>query len=116
MKKSITLILVLVVSTPLALLAADEPSHHHGQPATPKAAPDADWFAKAKADYPLKTCVVSGDELGGEMGEAVDYVCKQDGQPERLVRFCCKMCIPKFQKDQAKYLKEIDEAAKAKKN
>ncbi len=76
----------------------------------------ADTFdlAKAKATYPLTTCVVSGESLaGGDMGPPVDYVYKQDGQPDRLVRFCCKMCIGKFKKDPAKYLKQIDAAAPA---
>ncbi len=67
--------------------------------------------APAKSAYPLTTCVVSGEELGGDMGDPVDYIYKQDGQPDRLVRFCCKMCIPKFKKDPSKYLKLIDEAA-----
>ena len=49
---------------------------------------DAAWLAKAKADYPLKTCIVSGEDLGGDMGAAVDYVYHQKGQPDRLVRIC----------------------------
>ena len=78
---------------------------------------DAAWLAKAKADYPLKTCIVSGEDLGGDMGAAVDYVYHQMGQPDRLVRFCCDKCVEKFEKNPEKYLKEIDEtAAKLKKD
>ena len=44
----------------------------------------------------------------------MDYIYKEKGKPDRLVRFCCKMCIPKFEKDPAKYLKKLDEAAAAK--
>ena len=76
----------------------------------------ADVFdlAKAKTAYPLITCVVSGQPLAdGDMGSPIDYVYKQDGQADRLVRFCCKMCIGKFKKDPAKYLKLIDDAAAA---
>ena len=70
---------------------------------------------KAKADYPLTTCVVSGENLeGGDMGEPVDYIYKEPGKPDRLVRFCCKMCVPKFEKDPAKYLAKLDEAAAGK--
>jgi len=71
---------------------------------------------KPVTTYPLKTCVVSGDELG-EMGPPIDYVYKQDGKPDRTVKFCCKMCVPKFKKDPAKYLEKLDaaEAAAAKK-
>lgn len=66
-------------------------------------------LAKAKAAYPLTTCVISGNPLG-DMGDPVDYVYQQEGKPDRLVRFCCGMCVGKFKKDPAKYLKQIDEA------
>jgi len=77
----------------------------------------ADTFdlAKAKAAYPLTTCVVSGDALeGGDMGAPIDYVYKKEGQPDRLVRFCCSMCPSKFKKNPDKYLKMIDDAAAVK--
>jgi YHS domain-containing protein len=69
---------------------------------------DAAAFAKQKKDYPLDTCVVSGEKLGS-MGEPVDYL--HDG---RLVRFCCKGCIKGFHKDPEKFLKKLDAASKAK--
>ena len=65
-------------------------------------------IAKQKPAYPLDTCVVSGEKLGG-MGEGVDYV-----HNNRLVRFCCKGCVPKFKENPAVFLAKIDEAAKAK--
>jgi hypothetical protein len=66
----------------------------------------------AKSTYPLTTCVVSDDKLeGGDMGGPVDYIHKEAGKPDRLVRFCCKDCIKDFKKDPAKYLKKLDEAA-----
>lgn len=55
--------------------------------------------------YPLKTCVVSGEELGS-MGDA--HIIKYEG---REVRFCCSACEKTFRKDPAKYLKKIDDAA-----
>ena len=68
--------------------------------------------AEAKAAYPLETCVVSGDKLeSGDMGEPIDYIHKEEGKPDRLVRLCCKGCVRDFKKDPAKYLKLIDEAA-----
>ena len=106
--------LTIAAGLPLALAA-----HEHSDKPAAKApaAPDAAWLAKAKATYPLKTCVVSDKEIGGSMGEGLDYIHKQDGQPDRLVRFCCKDCVDDFKKEPAKYLKLIDEAsAKAKKN
>ena len=66
---------------------------------------------KAKAadlakSYPLTTCVVSHDGLGG-MGETVDAL--YEG---RLIRFCCKGCVKSFNKNPDKYLKELDAAKK----
>lgn len=111
--KKLTLLLALLFSagTPLVFAAPGQTD----KPAAP-AAPDAAWLAKAKAEYPLKTCVVSNEEIGGSMGDGVDYVYQQPGKPPRLVRFCCKDCRKDFDKDPAKYLQAIDEAAaKAKK-
>jgi hypothetical protein len=71
----------------------------------------ADDAKKEKKPYPLTTCVVSGEKLGGDMGDP--YVFTQNG---REVRLCCKSCLKDFKKDPAKYLKKLDEAeAKAKK-
>ena len=77
-------------------------------------APIATADAAAIVAYPLTTCVVSGDKLGGDMGAPFDYIYKEDGKPDRLVRFCCKGCLKDFKKDPAKYLKMIDDAAVAK--
>jgi hypothetical protein len=63
--------------------------------------------ATSQAAYPLKTCVVSGGKLGS-MGKPVVYVHQQNGQPDRTVKFCCKACIRKFEKDPAKFLAKLD--------
>mgnify|MGYP003625555365 CR=1 FL=1 len=74
---------------------------------------DAAWLAHARADYPLNSCMVSGDEFdGGPMGQPIDFIYRQPGKDDRLIRMCCKDCIRDFRKDPEKYLKEID-AAKA---
>jgi hypothetical protein len=71
----------------------------------------ADDTKKEKKTYPLNTCVVSGEKLGGDMGDP--YVFTQNGHE---VRLCCKSCLKDFKRDPAKYLKKLDEAeAKAKK-
>jgi hypothetical protein len=77
---------------------------------------DAAWLTKARAEYPLNSCLVSGDkfESGETMGPPRDFIYKEAGKPDRLVRFCCKGCIKDFNKDPAKYLKIIDDAAAAK--
>jgi len=56
--------------------------------------------------YPLKTCVVSGEKLGG-MGEEYTFV--HEGQE---IKLCCKGCLKDFKKDPAKYMKKIADAQK----
>ncbi len=70
----------------------------------------ANHHEEAADAYPLTTCVVSDEPLG-EMGDVVYYTYKADGQSDREVRFCCKMCIARFKKDPASYLAKIDAAA-----
>lgn len=66
-------------------------------------------IAKQGPSYPLTTCMVSGDKLGGDMGKPVDLVVGN-----RLVRFCCADCLKDFNTNPAKFLKMIDDAAKKK--
>ena len=75
--------------------------------ATPLAglADDAKKAEKPKR-YPLKTCIVSGEKLGG-MGEPYVHTYK-----DREIKFCCNSCLKNFNKDAAGYLKKIDEAEK----
>lgn len=87
----------------MVLAAADEKHEHKHQHKEGGGTP-------ARGDYPLSTCVVSGDELGS-MGDVVKYAYKTTEGKERDVLFCCKDCIKKFKKDPEKYLKMIDEAA-----
>ena len=61
--------------------------------------------AKPKPDK-MDTCPVSGEKLG-EMGDA--YVFTYEGQE---VKLCCKHCRKDFDKDPAKYIKKIQDAAK----
>ncbi|HEU6448379.1 MAG TPA: hypothetical protein VFV23_08085 [Verrucomicrobiae bacterium] len=63
---------------------------------------------KPKPDL-LKTCPVSGEKLGGDMGKPYVFVYK--GQE---VKLCCPMCKADFDKDPQKYLKKIQDAAKNK--
>jgi YHS domain-containing protein len=60
--------------------------------------------AKHLKPYPLDTCVVTGEKLGG-MGEP--YVFVHQG---REIKLCCKGCLKEFKKDPAKYLKQIEAA------
>jgi len=73
---------------------------------------EAAWAAKERAGYPLKTCVVSDEELGS-MGESPEFIYRVAGQPDRLVIFCCQGCSEDFLHDPAAHLAKID-ATKAK--
>ena len=77
------------------------------------AATDDAWLAEAKKTYPLTTCVVSGEPVeNNDMGGPFDYVHKEEGKPDRLVRFCCESCVKRFKRDPQKHLAKIDAAAK----
>lgn len=69
---------------------------------------DQAWLAQSRADYPLATCVVSEDSFDGPPKE---YVYREAGKPDRLVRFCCNDCAMDFRKEPAKYLHALDEAS-----
>lgn len=61
-------------------------------------------IASQKENYPLDTCVVSGQKLGS-MGNPLDKV-----YGDRLVRFCCKGCVAQFEANPARFLNKIDQA------
>ncbi|MSU04386.1 MAG: TRASH domain-containing protein [Pedosphaera sp.] len=66
--------------------------------------------ADAKADkkkYPLTTCIVSDEKLGGDMGDA--YIHKHEGKE---VQLCCKSCLKDFKKSPAPYMKKLAAAEK----
>lgn len=65
------------------------------------AALSATTHAAEVKPYPLKTCIVSGNELGS-MGKVIT---KTHGDQE--IKFCCKPCIKKFDKEPAKYLSKL---------
>ena len=88
MKKSLTLLAIGLLASTALLRAADE----------------------AKAPYPVTTCIVSGEKLGGDMGKP--YVFIYEGQE---VQLCCKSCKKDFDQDPAKYLKALEDASKTSK-
>ena len=86
----------LFVAAPV--FAAEHAEHDHNAKEQPVSKADAAAIEKARANYPLKTCIVSGDSLGS-MGEATGYVHKEAGKPDRVVFFCCDGCVDDFKKD-----------------
>jgi YHS domain-containing protein len=71
------------------------------------ATPMADANTNGVPDL-LKTCPVSKEKLGGDMGKPLVFVYK--GQE---VKLCCPSCKKDFDKDPAKYMKLIRAADKS---
>jgi hypothetical protein len=72
----------------------------------------AGGYAQGKTEkakpYPLKTCIVSGEKLDGDMGKP--YVFTYQG---REIKLCCKSCLKDFNKEPAKFIKKLEEAEKS---
>ena len=83
-----TLAAATLLATALTVNAADEKK---SAPAKP---------------YPMETCAVSGEKLGG-MGEAFVFVF--EGQE---IKLCCKDCKKDFDKDPKKFMAKVTEANK----
>ena len=62
---------------------------------------DAAILSEQKENYPLETCVVTGEKLSS-MGKSYDYVYNN-----QLVRFCCGGCVSTFEKNPDMYLKKL---------
>ncbi|MHA3771351.1 hypothetical protein ACXR0O_07405 [Verrucomicrobiota bacterium sgz303538] len=60
-------------------------------------------IAHAGGNYPLKTCIVSGEPLDGDMGPPVPVEYKG-----RQIMLCCKSCVKKFKGNPEKYGAELD--------
>jgi YHS domain-containing protein len=105
-----------VLAAGLAACAGEKEKPAPAAPSAPAAAAPAAPAAPAasaahelkkitpSANYPLKTCVVSGEDLGA-MDSRVAY--SYDGTE---VQFCCPDCIKDFEKEPAKYLAKITAA------
>jgi hypothetical protein len=59
--------------------------------------------------YPLKTCVVSDEKFGGDMGDPYVFTYKN-----REVKLCCKGCLKDFNQEPEKYVKKMEAAEKKK--
>lgn len=58
-------------------------------------------------DYALKSCPVSKDQLGGDMGKPIDTVVGG-----RLIRLCCKDCQKDLEQDPAELIAIVDATRK----
>ena len=95
---------------PLLLLVALGLASCATKPAATKAAEETKATSKKVAkkvsakpkSYPLKTCLVTHDDLD-EMDERVSTVF--EGQ---TFEFCCKPCLKKFNRNPGKYVKALE--------
>ncbi len=103
---------VVVAGVAVAACSGDGASHeghdHTGSTTAPRAPTAAaiEEMTPSK-DYPLDTCVVSGEPIGGDMGEpmAVRYQGTE-------VQFCCPDCMDEFAKDPEKYVAKVRAATR----
>jgi hypothetical protein len=87
-----TILIGAYLAAPLGVLAADSK--------------DAKKSEKAKP-YTLKTCPVSDEKLGGDMGDPYVFTYQ-----DREIKLCCKDCKKDFDKNPGKYVKKIESAEK----
>ena len=66
-----------------------------------------DAAAKKVKPYPAELCLVSDEKFGGDMGEPFIFI--HEG---REIKLCCESCAKDFKKDEAKFVKKWDQAAK----
>lgn len=105
---------IALIVTPMLLLAGLAMAQKPAAPsapqkpadvaAAPASAADAKVIASQKPSYPLDSCPISHEKLGG-MGTPVDMVV--DGQ---LVRLCCPSCKKGVEKEKVAILKSINDA------
>lgn len=76
----------------------------HKDPSAAMAKLDTAYADSQRDSYPLETCVVSGEPLGGP-GEAYEVVAG-----DTLVKLCCERCAKKLKKEPAKYLEKLENA------
>ena len=65
-------------------------------------------IAAQKPDYPLDTCLVSGETFGGDMGDPIEMV--HEG---RYVKLCCEGCKKGLARDADALIAKLDEATMA---
>lgn len=98
---------VVIDNRLVRLCCADCVAQVKAEPAKYLKALDAAIIAAGEKAYPLKTCPVSGQELG-TMGEPKPVVVAG-----RMLKVCCPGCTKKLLNDPAKYLKQLDDAESA---
>ena len=71
--------------------------------------PDANQTSSQEAPYPLDFCLVSGNDFG-EDPDMIPYTHVYEGT---TIKFCCKPCLPKFEKNPDQYLADLKDEIEA---
>lgn len=99
-------IATIVIAAGGCTAAGDRPAPSATAPVAATSAATHHGFKtmEPSANYPLATCVVSGEDLGA-MGDRIAY--SYDGTE---VQLCCAGCVGKFKDNPASYLAKIPAA------
>jgi YHS domain-containing protein len=95
---------IITLTTAILALASCKPGESGADASATEAASAETTGA---TPYPLDTCLVSGERLGA-MGTPPEIV--YQGQQ---IKFCCKNCIPDFEKEPEKFLSKMKETGAA---
>jgi len=71
--------------------------------------PEANLTSSQEAPYQLDFCLVSGSDFG-EDPDMIPYTHVYEGT---TIKFCCKPCLPKFEKNPEKYMADLKEEIEA---
>ena len=70
---------------------------------------DTNKTSSAISPYPLDFCLISGNDFG-EDPDMIPYVHVYEGT---TIKFCCKPCLPKFEKNPEQYMADLNEEIEA---
>ena len=70
---------------------------------------DTNRTSSAESSYPLDFCLISGNDFG-EDPDMIPYVHVYEGT---TIKFCCKPCLPKFEKNPEQYMADLNEEIEA---
>jgi YHS domain-containing protein len=93
----------LVAALALAACASNKDSGTSGSMESPSVAAGHTMVkTKPSSNYPMTSCVVSGQPLSASLENRHAYL--YDGQE---VQFCCTGCISEFNKDPERYMQKV---------
>ena len=98
---------ILLLSSLFAFLGCSGDAPESGDAKDSKG--EANQTGSSGSSYPLDFCVVSGNDFG-ENSDMIPYLHVYKGT---TIKFCCKPCLPRFEKDPERYLTFMNEEIEA---